>query len=831
MISPQTVLNNRYRIEKQIGEGGFAKVYLATDLQLDRKVAIKILSSQMSQDPEFLERFKKEARAIASFEHPNILSIYDYGEFEGDPYLVMPYIDGGTLHERLKRSPLSTEEVGRMLEQMCSALDYAHERNVIHRDIKPQNMLMRNDGRLLLTDFGIAKLVTNDAANSMTRPMGTINYMSPEQFDGHVSRQSDIYSQGVVLYQMLTGQLPFSGSTSQVLSGHYNRPVPSLVGQPNLQNVSPTVVRGLDEVIGKAMAKSPQDRYRTAGELSKAYQKALTNTEVSPFAPTQVVAPTNDNTAPATIPMMPQNYQQPGYQQPGYQQPGYQQPSTYQPPNYQTQPNQAGGPYGQPMNYTPPSQPGYNTPPSQPGYNTPMTQPNPYGPGAYPPQMQPQPPAKKNNNGMLLAIGGGVVALLVAGIIGVLALGGGNKANPSPTAVAVASATAVPTTQAATTAAATTSAATTQAAITAAATTQAAATTASATTQAAATTQAVGTTAAAPTTVRPTSAVTSTPRPTIKPTTAAPSGSTNAIKPPEGYLVWQSKDTKKLNVEIAYPKDWKATISDDGYQVTIGDGGVTNFIILSEAVVGAAKTTDEYNAEFVTELKTQGYKPYNDTGARFWGYGGEKWVQSSYQKDSNRAWGLFALHRGVPYAVVLTGDDKDFDQYLDAEFSEMFNTLHFLDTSVNYFTGELKSYSDSKGANINYPIDSWEVDKTTNPVKIVSKDKASNYYLYDVTNSTSSVDALLDSYKDKLAKSGSYDNLKETKRFDAIKIDNNNQERSIRFTYTFKGSDYIGELLIRKKGNLNYMAVSSSNKDTVLDNIYFDIWRYMEFIK
>src|SRR5690349_12027079 len=181
MINPQTVLNGRYRLDKQIGEGGFARVYLATDLQLGRQVAVKVLSSNMAENEEFLGRFKQEARSIAGFEHPNILSVYDYGEFEGSPYLVMPYIDGGTLHDRLKRGPVSIEEAGKMIEQMAAALDYAHERNTVHRDVKPQNMLMRSDGRLMLTDFGIAKLLTDENSNSQTRSMGTVSYMAPEQ--------------------------------------------------------------------------------------------------------------------------------------------------------------------------------------------------------------------------------------------------------------------------------------------------------------------------------------------------------------------------------------------------------------------------------------------------------------------------------------------------------------------------------------------------------------------------------------------------------------------------------------------------------------------------
>src|SRR5438105_5499521 len=159
MRSFDSTLNNRYHLDKLIGEGGFANVYLATDLELGRQVAIKVLETNWVKDKELSTRFRNEARAAAALDHPNILQIYDFGVVKGTPYLVMPYISGGTFADRMKQGPFTLDEIGFYLAQIGSALDYAHQHNIIHRDVKPSNLLMRPDGQLVLMDFGLAKLL------------------------------------------------------------------------------------------------------------------------------------------------------------------------------------------------------------------------------------------------------------------------------------------------------------------------------------------------------------------------------------------------------------------------------------------------------------------------------------------------------------------------------------------------------------------------------------------------------------------------------------------------------------------------------------------------
>ncbi len=268
-------LNNRYRLDKLIGEGGFASVFLATDLELSRQVAIKVLEPNWVKDKELLTRFRTEARAIAALDHPNILQIYDYGVGKGAPYLVMPYVSGGTLAARMKQGAFTLDETGFYLDQIGSALDYAHERGIVHRDVKPTNLLMRSNGQLVLMDFGLAKLLDNVALEEQTAVLGTVAYMAPEQFQGLVSAASDIYMLGVMLYQMLTGKIPFEGNTTRIIVGHVYAAPLSLIGQPCMNAFPPVVVQELDQVIIKVLAKRPADRYPTCQALCNAYYKAL----------------------------------------------------------------------------------------------------------------------------------------------------------------------------------------------------------------------------------------------------------------------------------------------------------------------------------------------------------------------------------------------------------------------------------------------------------------------------------------------------------------------------------------------------------------------------
>ena len=275
MRSVSSILNNRYRLDKLIGEGGFAQVFLATDLELARKVALKVLDDNWVSDKALLTRFRNEARAIAALDHPHILQIYDFGLDNGTPFIVMPYVSGGTLANRMKQERLTFDEIGVYLEQVSSALDYAHQQGIVHRDVKPSNLLIHSNGQLVLMDFGLAKLLANVSLAVQSTLLGTIAYMAPEQCRGYVSAASDIYMLGVILYQMLAGKLPYAGDTVQVANGHLHLAPKSLGDQLAMRPVSPVVVQALDQVILKVLAKSPADRYQTCRALCYAYRKAL----------------------------------------------------------------------------------------------------------------------------------------------------------------------------------------------------------------------------------------------------------------------------------------------------------------------------------------------------------------------------------------------------------------------------------------------------------------------------------------------------------------------------------------------------------------------------
>lgn len=262
---------NQYRILGPLGEGGMAAVYKAYQASMDREVAIKVLPRQYAAQPGFLERFQREAKVIASLEHPHIIPVHDFGESEGYTYLVMRYLTGGTLAQRLGHGPLAPAEATRLISQIASALDYAHERNVIHRDIKPTNVLLDSQGNVLLTDFGIAKMLEQTTQLTASGAfLGTPKYASPEQGQGQeLSGRSDAYSLGVILYEMATGRLPFEAETPLALIfKHANDPLPL----PSTLN--PSIPESLEHVILKAMAKDPADRYASAGELAWAASQA-----------------------------------------------------------------------------------------------------------------------------------------------------------------------------------------------------------------------------------------------------------------------------------------------------------------------------------------------------------------------------------------------------------------------------------------------------------------------------------------------------------------------------------------------------------------------------
>ena len=262
----------QFRIVAPLGEGGMASVYKAYQSNMDRYVAIKILPRHYASDPNFIHRFAREAKVIAGLEHPNILPVYDFGAEEGYTYLVMRLVETGTLSGLLQGQPMDLAEVEALITQIADALDYAHAHGVIHRDVKPSNVLIDSLGRCLLTDFGLAKvLLSVSMFTSSGTFLGTPKYASPEQCLGkELDQRSDIYSLGVILYEMATGRPPFDAETPMgIVVKHIHDPLP----MP--RKINPALPEAVERVILKALAKEPGDRYASAGELAKALKTAI----------------------------------------------------------------------------------------------------------------------------------------------------------------------------------------------------------------------------------------------------------------------------------------------------------------------------------------------------------------------------------------------------------------------------------------------------------------------------------------------------------------------------------------------------------------------------
>lgn len=255
----------RYLIEQEIGRGGMARVYRATDISLQRQVALKILAPQLNVDPEFARRFEREAVTAANLRHPAIVTVYDVGEQENLRYIAMEYIHGRTLHAILEQyGALGLEYAIPLLAPICQALDYAHSQGAVHRDVKPHNIMVDVDGRVLLTDFGIVQ-AQEPEGERLTRTgifMGTPEYMSPEQADARrVDGRSDLYSLGIVAYEIITGRVPFTGGTPQLIVAHAQAqpPPPS-----SLVRYLPSE---LDKIMARALAKHPRSRFESAAAL------------------------------------------------------------------------------------------------------------------------------------------------------------------------------------------------------------------------------------------------------------------------------------------------------------------------------------------------------------------------------------------------------------------------------------------------------------------------------------------------------------------------------------------------------------------------------------
>jgi eukaryotic-like serine/threonine-protein kinase len=308
------LFDGRYRVLRKLGSGGMADVYLAEDEELGRRVAIKILNDRHANDEQFVERFRREAKNAAGLSHPNIVSIYDRGEAEGTYYIAMEYLDGRSLKELVvARGPLPIADAIAFIRAVLSALRFAHRKGVVHRDIKPHNVMADADGRLKVTDFGIARA----GASQMTEAgsiIGTAQYLSPEQARGSaVDQRSDLYSVGVVLYELLTGTVPFNGETPVEIAMRHLSDTPQ---PPSIKR--PEIPPDLDMVVLRALAKNPEDRFQAAEEMDAELERVASGVGVTAEtadAATAVLSGTALSTAPTAItpPRRPPERARPSY--------------------------------------------------------------------------------------------------------------------------------------------------------------------------------------------------------------------------------------------------------------------------------------------------------------------------------------------------------------------------------------------------------------------------------------------------------------------------------------------------------------------------------------
>ena len=428
-----------YEIQSQLGQGGMATVYKAFQSSLNRPVAIKVMADRYASDPVFVERFRREARSIASLHHPNILTVYDAGEVDGLLYMVMEYIDGETLREELQGQPIGLDRCAKVVDQVSAALHYANGKGIVHRDVKPSNVLLdKSSDRAVLADFGIAKLLDGTGANltATNEGMGTPEYMSPEQALGEtLDARSDEYSLSAMTFEMLSGRTPFQGDTPiAIVLGHVSKDLPSL------HALNREVTPAVENVVRRGLSKKPADRYPSVAAFNTALQKAFTTLEGL------------GNTEPATItplvdpPTLPIGFQASQPYNNNTVVNSWTPPANNQPP-YNTQPT--GQPYG-----TPPSGQPYGTPPGGqaygnnyqygPGPTTPQPQPYgstqptpPYNTGPYQNvngYYQPVPVAAKKSSPVLLLGGIGAIVVIALILIVVILAGSGGKKDATPVA-------------------------------------------------------------------------------------------------------------------------------------------------------------------------------------------------------------------------------------------------------------------------------------------------------------------------------------------------------------------------------------------------------------
>lgn len=278
MIMKGQKINDRYQIIKTIGEGGMANVYLAYDTILDRNVAVKVLRGDLANDEKFVRRFQREALSASSLAHPNIVEVYDVGEDNGQYYIVMEYIEGKHLKQLLKkRGSLTITEVIDIMMQITDGIAVAHDSYIIHRDIKPQNIMILENGLVKITDFGIAMAMNAAQLTQTNSVMGSVHYLPPEQASGNGSTlQSDIYSMGILMYELLCGHLPYRGDNAvEIALKHLKEPLPSI------REYLPTLPQSVENVILKATAKNPKNRYADAREMNEDLKTVMDDSRIN----------------------------------------------------------------------------------------------------------------------------------------------------------------------------------------------------------------------------------------------------------------------------------------------------------------------------------------------------------------------------------------------------------------------------------------------------------------------------------------------------------------------------------------------------------------------
>jgi len=338
-------LSKRYVIEEMLGQGGMSAVYKATDPNLKRVVAVKMIHNHLSNNPDFVQRFEEEAAAVAQLRHHGIIQVFDFNRDDDIYYMVLEFVPGETIQDHLKRlndanRRMSSLKAAEYMADVCDAVDYAHQRGMIHRDIKPANIMLTTNGSVILMDFGIAKIVGGQRHTATGAVVGTAMYMSPEQIKGEQpDRRTDIYSLGVTLYEMVSGHPPFQADSAMTLMMmHINDPV------PDPRKINPEVPEDLIAVINKALAKNPNDRYQTAGQMASALRNVMsriksgapsaTVMEASPMAgKTSYEAPPIRGTVVESAPMagIRNNYQGTSIDSPAMRSAVQQQPAYAQP--------------------------------------------------------------------------------------------------------------------------------------------------------------------------------------------------------------------------------------------------------------------------------------------------------------------------------------------------------------------------------------------------------------------------------------------------------------------------------------------------------------------